>query len=69
MRSKDELADATINKFEIDARNWVSTFCQPTLKKATGEIIQEGIYQRQDVTPYLHVRLFFGKTTIGGRKT
>ncbi|CAG8855381.1 41050_t:CDS:1, partial [Gigaspora margarita] len=55
MRSKDELADATINKFEIDARNWVSTFCQPTLKKATGEIIQEGIYQRQDVTPYMHV--------------
>ncbi|RIB03495.1 hypothetical protein C2G38_2122903, partial [Gigaspora rosea] len=26
MRSKDELADVTINKFEIDARNWVSTF-------------------------------------------
>ncbi|RIB28329.1 hypothetical protein C2G38_2239583 [Gigaspora rosea] len=69
MRSKDELADATINKFEIDARNWVSTFCQPTLKKATGEIIQEGIYQRQDVTPYMHVRLFFGKTTMGGGKT
>ncbi|RIB26910.1 hypothetical protein C2G38_2138072 [Gigaspora rosea] len=104
MRSKDELADATINKFEIDAQNWVSTFCQPTLKKATGEIIQEGIYQRQDVTPYMHVlachipafmrslkseglklryfsssslekknhqhvRLFFGKTTMGGGKT
>ncbi|RIB12996.1 hypothetical protein C2G38_2249134 [Gigaspora rosea] len=63
MRSKDELADATINKFEIDTRNWVSTFCQPTLKKATGEIIQERIYQRQDV------RLFFGKTTMGGGKT
>ncbi|RIB11264.1 hypothetical protein C2G38_2042811 [Gigaspora rosea] len=55
MCSKDELADATINKFEIDAQNCVFTFCQPTLKKATKEIIQKGIYQRQDVTPYMHI--------------
>ncbi|RIB26853.1 hypothetical protein C2G38_2240528 [Gigaspora rosea] len=41
MHSKDELADATINKFEIDAQNG-----------------------------YLHfVRLFFGKTMMGGKKT
>ncbi|CAG8836296.1 39072_t:CDS:2, partial [Gigaspora margarita] len=44
MCSKDELIDVAINKFEINAQNWVSTFCQPTLKKTTGEIIQEGIY-------------------------
>ncbi|CAG8718481.1 46015_t:CDS:2 [Gigaspora margarita] len=35
IHSKNDLADTVIDKFEIDIQNWVSTFCQPTLKTAT----------------------------------
>lgn len=49
------LSKEDIIQFSKDAREWVQNFARPTLKTSNGQIIQKGLYQRSDITPYMHV--------------
>ncbi|RHZ80139.1 hypothetical protein Glove_139g11 [Diversispora epigaea] len=62
----ENLTIEDITQFSYDVRKWVQEFARPLKKTVNGQIEQEGLYQRTDVTPYMHVRLFFGGTTMGG---
>jgi len=50
-----ELTDQNIDKFEQDAKDWVCTFCRPTIGIMNDANQQPGMYPRKDVTPYMHV--------------
>ncbi|CAG8584520.1 1696_t:CDS:2, partial [Scutellospora calospora] len=52
---KLDLTDEDIINFKTLARQWVKNFCQPTIETKEGKILQEGLYQRDDITPYMHV--------------
>ena len=44
-----------ILKFEDDAKNWVKTFCQPTIGQMNTATMIPGLYRKKDVTPYMHM--------------
>ena len=44
-----------ILKFEKDAKNWVRSFCQPTMGRLNSTIAIPGLYRKEDVTPYMHM--------------
>ena len=44
-----------ILKFEDDAKNWVRTFCQPTIGRMNIATMIPGLYRKEDVTPYMHM--------------
>ena len=52
------LTTESIAQFSYDARRWVQEFARPLKKMTNGQIIQEGLYQRTDVSPYMHVFAF-----------
>ncbi|RHZ77853.1 hypothetical protein Glove_170g34 [Diversispora epigaea] len=55
---RENLTEKDIIQFSQDACKWVKEFARPTKKTKTGKIEQEGLYQRTDVTPYMHVLAF-----------
>src|SRR3989337_133729 len=44
-----------ILKFEEDAKNWVRTFCRPTIGQMNSATTIPGLYRKEDVTPYMHM--------------
>ncbi|PKC55146.1 hypothetical protein RhiirA1_476094 [Rhizophagus irregularis] len=44
-----------ILKFEEDAKNWVRTFCRPTIGQMNSATAILGLYRKDDVTPYMHM--------------
>ncbi|RHZ86776.1 hypothetical protein Glove_46g54 [Diversispora epigaea] len=52
------LTTESIAQFSYDARRWVQEFARPLKKITNGQIIQEGLYQKTDVSPYMHVFAF-----------
>ncbi|CAG8767150.1 15331_t:CDS:2 [Gigaspora margarita] len=52
---KINLTDDDIINFENLVRKWIKDFCKPTIETKEGTILQEGLYQHDDVTPYMHV--------------
>ncbi|RGB30423.1 hypothetical protein C1646_765376 [Rhizophagus diaphanus] len=76
----DSFSDSEINSFEINAKNWIKLFCEPTIGKSNSinqrrvfkKIQHKGLNMRQFSTSsiekknHLHVKLFFGGTTMGG---
>ncbi|GET55488.1 hypothetical protein GLOIN_2v1815132 [Rhizophagus irregularis DAOM 181602=DAOM 197198] len=44
-----------ISKFEDDVKNWVRTFCQPTIGQMNSATLIPGLYRKEDVTPYMHI--------------
>ncbi|CAB4437992.1 unnamed protein product [Rhizophagus irregularis] len=69
---KDSFSDSEINSFEINAKNWIKLFCEPTIGKSNSINQRRGLNMRQFSTSsiekknHLHVKLFFGGTTMGG---
>ena len=49
-----QLSDQEINQFEIDAQNWIRMFCRPTQGHINSSIQIPSLYQKDDVTPYMH---------------
>ncbi|CAJ0648436.1 2554_t:CDS:2 [Entrophospora sp. SA101] len=71
MLRKPSYNEEDIIKFELEAKNWVRSFCQPTLGIINSTSTIPGLYRKEDVTPFMHiltmhVKLFFGGTTMGG---
>ncbi|GBB87929.1 hypothetical protein RclHR1_14410005 [Rhizophagus clarus] len=50
-----DLSNQEIDQFEIDAQNWVCMFCCPTQGHMNNSIQIPGLYQKEDITPYMHV--------------
>ncbi len=44
-----------ILKFEKDAKNWVRTFCRPTIGQMNSATVISELYKKEDVTPYMHM--------------
>ena len=44
-----------ILKFEEDAKNWVKTFCQPTIGQINSTTAIPELYRKEDITPYMHM--------------
>src|SRR5688572_28184007 len=44
-----------ILKFEDDAKNWIRTFCQPTIGQMNIATMIPGIYRKEDITLYMHM--------------
>jgi hypothetical protein len=49
------LSDQEIDKFEIDAKNWIRTFYRATEGNPNSTSQRPGLYRKEDVTPYMHV--------------
>ncbi|PKB97428.1 hypothetical protein RhiirA5_433184 [Rhizophagus irregularis] len=52
---KPSHTEAEILKFEEDAKNWVRTFCRPTIGQMNSATAILGLYRKDDVTPYMHM--------------
>ncbi|CAB4428149.1 unnamed protein product [Rhizophagus irregularis] len=52
---KSSHTDEEILEFEKDAKNWVRTFCRPTIGQMNSAAATPGLYRKDDVTPYMHV--------------
>ena len=52
---KPSHSEEEILKFEKDAKNWVRTFCRPTVGQVNSTTTIPGIYRNEDVTPYMHM--------------
>ena len=52
---KPSYTEEEISEFEKDAKNWVKTFCRPTVGQMNTATAIPGLYRREDVTPYMHV--------------
>jgi hypothetical protein len=52
---KPSHTEEEILKFEIDAKNWVKSFCQPTIGQMNTATAILGNYRKEDVTPYMHM--------------
>ncbi|PKC13608.1 hypothetical protein RhiirA5_410390 [Rhizophagus irregularis] len=57
------ITNEEINQFEVDAKQWIHDFCRPIIGTVNSANQQQGMYLRTEV------RLFFGGTTMGGRKS
>ena len=44
-----------ILRFEKDAKDWVRTFCRPTIGRINSATAIPGLYRKEDVTPYMHM--------------
>ncbi|CAG8802829.1 22711_t:CDS:2, partial [Gigaspora margarita] len=51
---KINLTDDDIINFENLARKWIKDFCKPMIETKEGTILQEGLYQCDNVNPYIH---------------
>ncbi|RIB07881.1 hypothetical protein C2G38_2213141 [Gigaspora rosea] len=49
------LTEEEILKFKDDTKNWIRTFCRPTIGKMNTATSIQGIYRKEDITPYMHV--------------
>jgi hypothetical protein len=47
--------EGEILKFEEDAKNWIQTFCRPTMGQMNSSTAIPGLYRKEDVTPYMHM--------------
>src|ERR1051325_9543941 len=52
---KSFYSEEEILKFEKDVKDWVRTFCQPTIDQMNSTIAIPGLYRKEDVTPYMHM--------------
>ena len=52
---KSTHTEEEILKFEEDAKNWVRTFCRPTIGQKNSITAIPGLYRNEDVTPYMHM--------------
>ena len=52
---KPSYTEEEILKFEEDAKNWVRTFCRPTIGQMNSATVIPGLYRKEDVTPYMHM--------------
>jgi hypothetical protein len=52
---KPSHTEKEILKFEEDAKNWVKTFCRPTIGQINTSPAIPGLYRKEDVTPYMHM--------------
>lgn len=52
---KPSHTEEEILRFEEDAKNWVRTFCQPTVGQLNTPTAIPGLYRKEDVTPYMHM--------------
>ena len=52
---KPSHTEEKILNFEEDAKNWVRSFCQPTMGRLNSTIAIPGLYRKEDVTPYMHM--------------
>ncbi|CAG8512149.1 3099_t:CDS:2 [Racocetra persica] len=48
------ISDLEINQYRVDAENWVQAFCCPT-QGYINSSQNLGLYQKADITPYMHV--------------
>jgi hypothetical protein len=55
MLRKPSYNEEDIIKFELEAKNWVRSFCQPTLGIINSTSAIPGLYRKEDVTPYIHI--------------
>jgi len=52
---KPSYTEEEILKFEEDAKNWVRTFCRPTIGQMNSKTAIPGLYRKEDITPYMHM--------------
>jgi len=52
---KSSHSEEEILKFEKDAKDWVRTFCQPTIGQMNSTTAIPGLYRKEDITPYMHM--------------
>ena len=52
---KSSHTEEEILKFEKDAKNWVRTFCQPTINQKNSIIAISELYRNEDVMSYMHM--------------
>lgn len=52
---KPSYTEDEILKFEKDAKDWVRTFCRPTIGQMNSASAIPGLYRKEDVTPYMHM--------------
>jgi|SRR4051794_40047599 len=52
---KPSYTEEEILKFEKDAKDWVRTFCRPTIGQINSATAIPGLYRKEDVTPYMHM--------------
>ncbi|GET55161.1 hypothetical protein GLOIN_2v1824261 [Rhizophagus irregularis DAOM 181602=DAOM 197198] len=52
---KPSHTEEEISKFEEDVKNWVRTFCRPTIGQMNSATSIPGLYRKEDVTPYMHM--------------
>ncbi|CAJ0823681.1 16913_t:CDS:10 [Entrophospora sp. SA101] len=55
MLRKPSYNEEDIIKFELEAKNWVRSFCQPTLGITNSTSAIPGLYRKEDVTSYMHI--------------
>ena len=54
LRKLSHIKEEILN-FEKDAKNWVRSFCQPTISQINSTTAIPGLYKKEDVTPYMHM--------------
>ncbi|CAG8748205.1 17434_t:CDS:1, partial [Gigaspora rosea] len=48
--------DIDFTQFALDAKEWEAFFFQPDITNPNNQdIVEEGLYQPSDITPYIHV--------------
>lgn len=52
---KSSHTEREILEFERDAKDWVRTFCRPTIGQINTATSIPGLYRKEDLTPYMHV--------------
>jgi hypothetical protein len=52
---KSSYSEEEILKFEKDAKDWVRTFCRPTIGQMNSAASIPGLYRKEDITPYMHM--------------
>jgi hypothetical protein len=55
---KDSFTNLDINSFEINVKNWVKLFCEPTIGKSNSINQKKGMFNPTDITPYIHIFVF-----------
>ncbi|GBC36175.2 hypothetical protein GLOIN_2v1763541 [Rhizophagus irregularis DAOM 181602=DAOM 197198] len=54
----DSFTDAEIDSFEVNAKNWIKLFCEPTIRKSNSINQKRGMFNPTDITPYMHIFVF-----------
>src|SRR6185437_14019632 len=51
--------DIDFTQFALDAKEWEASFLQPDITNPNNQdIVEEGLYQPSDITPYIHVLVY-----------